>query len=136
MFTVEIRLAAGNLAADMSDMRTWLDKHSIEPAAFSYVTRMSRAVASLAFRVKTEAEAFALPFEGRLVAPGPRRPPAAATTQRAERRYERSVSRARTAPPSTTYAIVRPVRRPAGVVDGGASGARCSRPARGYFPML
>ena len=62
MLIVDLRLRMHDLAAQMADMRIWLDHHSIEASAFS----LTNSIACLAFREELQAEAFALQFGGRV----------------------------------------------------------------------
>jgi hypothetical protein len=67
MFFVDLRPPPHNLAAQMGDMRIWLDRHKVETSGF----RVEGAMARLAFRVKGEAEGFALRFAGRMISDSP-----------------------------------------------------------------
>ena len=73
-----------DLLSHMAEMRVWLDSKSIDIARFSYEEHTDRATASVVFNTRTEAEAFAARFSGRIVhlapstaqiaPPGPRLP--------------------------------------------------------------
>jgi hypothetical protein len=65
---VQIRLASGEMAVRMSDMRQWLDLNRFEPDAFEY-RRMDAngAVYRVDFEVPSEAAAFAEAFAGTVV---------------------------------------------------------------------
>jgi hypothetical protein len=52
--------------AKMSEMRTWLDSKGIEPLRFRLATVEGRPVACLEFNSLSDAEDFALHFNGRL----------------------------------------------------------------------
>ncbi len=67
MFLVDLRIARHDLAAQMGDMRTWLDRHKVEASGFF----IKGAMARLGFRVKDEAESFALRFAGRMISEPP-----------------------------------------------------------------
>jgi hypothetical protein len=62
MFFIDMQLAPGDLAARMCDMRIWLDGHNVETSGFSL---KGRTMVRIAFRVKRDAEAFAVRFAGR-----------------------------------------------------------------------
>lgn len=82
MFFVDLLLPRHDLAEQLGEMRIWLDRHNVETSGFL----LKGAVARLAFRVKPQAEAFAVRFAGGVIAappirhrrldaaPGPRRP--------------------------------------------------------------
>lgn len=67
LYSVEVRLIGGNLAASLTQMRTWLDHQRFEPDAF----RHSIGGAGITFRVdfkhETEALKFARAFGGRMI---------------------------------------------------------------------
>ena len=67
MFFVDLRLAPHDLAAQMGDMRIWLDRHMVEASGFL----VKGAMARLAFRVKDAAEGFASRFAGRMISEPP-----------------------------------------------------------------
>jgi hypothetical protein len=60
MLTVDLWLPRRDLATQMANMRIWLDQHDVETSGFS----LANNIASLAFRVRLQAEAFALQFGG------------------------------------------------------------------------
>jgi hypothetical protein len=60
---VEIRRNADGIAAEMNQMRDWLDAHRIEPLLF----QLNGAVLSLGFENAGEATAFAYAFDGRVL---------------------------------------------------------------------
>ena len=62
MYRVHLQLRPNDLAAQMSDMRTWLDRHNVEPLGFSYREGIGCLVACLEFREKRQAEAFSALF--------------------------------------------------------------------------
>lgn len=90
MMLVEIRLKPLDLLRYMADMRVWLDRNGVDAAGFSYSEQNDGAIARLAFTARTEAEAFAARFAGRIIidmapspvqiAPPPRAPPWTAAT--------------------------------------------------------
>ena len=63
MFLVNVSVGPRDLAAQMGDMRIWLDGRQIETADFF----VKGAIARLAFRASQNAEAFAARFAGRIV---------------------------------------------------------------------
>jgi hypothetical protein len=63
MFFVDLRIPRHELAAQMGDMRIWLDRQKIETAGFF----MAGALARLAFKNAPQAEAFAVRFAGSMV---------------------------------------------------------------------
>ena len=65
MFPVHLRLPQNDLAAQMSAMRTWLDRQNVEVSGFSYREGNGCLVACLEFRVKRQAEAFSAWFVDR-----------------------------------------------------------------------
>jgi len=68
MFPVHLQLPQNDLAAQMSAIRTWLDRYNVEPLGFSYREDIGCLTASLKFRVKRQAEAFSAWFVNRRVA--------------------------------------------------------------------
>jgi hypothetical protein len=64
--TTEICAADGDLAAQMTRMREWLDSRRLEPAAFRYDHVDSAVVIRVDFAVEDEAAAFAREFGGTL----------------------------------------------------------------------
>lgn len=66
MFFVDLRLPPRDLAAQMGDMRVWLDRHEIDTARFL----VNGAMARLGFSDRQHAEAFAARFAG-LITPDP-----------------------------------------------------------------
>ena len=62
MLIVDLRLRPHDLAAQMANMRIWLDQHNIEASGFSFANN----IACLAFRQELQGEAFALQFGGRV----------------------------------------------------------------------
>jgi hypothetical protein len=63
MFFVDLRIPRHELAAQMGDMRIWLDRQKIETAGFL----IKGALASLAFNGAMQAEAFTVRFGGSMV---------------------------------------------------------------------
>jgi hypothetical protein len=68
MFFIDMQLVPGDLAARMCEMRIWLDRHNVETSGFSLE---DRTTVRIAFRVKREAEAFAVRFAGREIPTDP-----------------------------------------------------------------
>jgi hypothetical protein len=60
---VEVRRNAVGIAAEMNQMRDWLDAHRIEPLLF----QLNGAVLSLGFENAGEATAFADAFDARVL---------------------------------------------------------------------
>jgi hypothetical protein len=91
MFFVDLRLPPHDLPAQMGDMRIWLDRHEVETSEFL----VKGAMARLAFRVKPQAEAFAVRFADRMI-PRPADPGQANHSATAGRRYpcDRTIGRA------------------------------------------
>jgi hypothetical protein len=67
MMFVEVRLSSLELLSHMAEMRVWLDGKSIDAAGFSYKEHIDRATARVAFKKRSEAEAFAARFSGRII---------------------------------------------------------------------
>ena len=63
MNIVEIRRNADGIAAEMNQMRDWLDAHQIEPLLF----QLNGTVLSLGLANAGEAAAFAYAFDGRVL---------------------------------------------------------------------
>jgi hypothetical protein len=63
MDIVEVRRNGDGIAAEMNEMRDWLDAHRIEPRLF----QLNGVVLRLGFDSGREAMAFADAFEGRLL---------------------------------------------------------------------
>jgi hypothetical protein len=63
MNIVEVRRNGDGIAAEMNQMRDWLDAHHIEPLSF----QLSGAVLSLGFENAGGATAFADAFDGRVL---------------------------------------------------------------------
>jgi hypothetical protein len=63
MNIVEVRRNGDGIAAEMNQMRDWLDAHRIEPLLF----QLNGAVLSLGFENVGEATAFADAFDGRVL---------------------------------------------------------------------
>ena len=62
MLFVDLWIPPDDFAAQMGDMRIWLDRHQIKTSGFS----LKDSIARVAFRQKMQAEAFALQFGGRV----------------------------------------------------------------------
>jgi len=58
MPTVEITLRGADFAAEMVEMRTWLDQRMFEPARFTYKQDKEVVVISVDFENDRQAEAF------------------------------------------------------------------------------
>jgi hypothetical protein len=56
IFPVHLQPPQNDLAAQMGDMRAWLDRYNVEPSGFSYREGVGCLVACLEFRVKRQAE--------------------------------------------------------------------------------
>jgi hypothetical protein len=67
MFFVQVRMNSLDLSHDMGQMRMWLDANRIDTTGFSYRELIDRAIARVAFKARTEAEAFAARFAGRVI---------------------------------------------------------------------
>jgi hypothetical protein len=63
MNIVEVRRNGDGIAAEMNQMRDWLDAHRIEPLLF----QLKGVVMSLGFESQGEATAFADAFDGRML---------------------------------------------------------------------
>ncbi len=66
MPTVEVRIAPGDVAARMDDMRRWLDARGI-PGKFTSTGSANEAVVLVEFASGSHAEEFAKEFSGSLV---------------------------------------------------------------------
>ena len=58
MRTIVIRLTGADLAAEMAEMRNWLDEHRCEPAKFTCAQEGRSTVISADFNDDAEAQAF------------------------------------------------------------------------------
>jgi hypothetical protein len=67
LYTVEVQLIGGSLPGMLSDMRTWLDHHRIEPDSFRHFSRTGKVVFRVEFKLEPEAWAFAKAFGGRVL---------------------------------------------------------------------
>jgi hypothetical protein len=63
MNIVEVRRNGDGIAAEMNQMRDWLDAHRVEPLLF----QLNGAILSLGFENAGEATAFAYAFDGRVL---------------------------------------------------------------------
>ena len=66
MHTVEVRSDDDDVAAAMSQMRTWLDHHRFEPDSFRQLADGAATRFRLEFKIESEAAAFAAAFRGRV----------------------------------------------------------------------
>jgi hypothetical protein len=66
IYTVEVRRIGGYRAERMAEMRSWLDRHRIEPASFDHSSSGPGVVFRLGFRTDAHATAFAKAFRGRI----------------------------------------------------------------------
>jgi hypothetical protein len=64
---VEIIAEDGDLAEQMSEMRTWLDSSQVKPTIFRYFQQFEGLRMRVEFPVEGEASAFAKQFKGRLL---------------------------------------------------------------------
>jgi hypothetical protein len=62
MRTVTITLRGADFAGEMVEMRTWLDRHMLEPARFTYREDGESVVISIDFQRDHDAEAFRIRF--------------------------------------------------------------------------
>ena len=69
---LEMQLNSLDPLNHMAEMRVWLDSKSIDIARLSYEEHTHRATASVVFNMRTEAEAFAARFSGRIAHLAPR----------------------------------------------------------------
>lgn len=67
LYTVEVRMIGGDLPTFMSEMRTWLDHHRLEPDAFRYSPGSPTTTFRVDFKLDEEAKAFAKAFGGRVL---------------------------------------------------------------------
>jgi len=65
MRTATIALRGADFAAEMIEMRTWLDQHLLEPAKFTYKQDGETVVVSIDFQEVQQAELFQSRFVGR-----------------------------------------------------------------------
>ena len=63
----EVQVGDGELVAQMTRMREWLDSRRFEPAVFRYDHVDSAVIIRVDFAVEQEAVAFAREFRGKLV---------------------------------------------------------------------
>ena len=76
LYTVEVQLIEGSLPTMLSDMRTWLDHHRVEPDSFRHFSRPGKVVFRVEFKLEPEARGFAKAFRGRVLpAPVDAEPP-------------------------------------------------------------
>jgi hypothetical protein len=66
LHSAEIRVGGGELVAQMTRMREWLDSRRYEPAVFRYEHIDGSAIIHVDFTVEDEAAAFAREFHGKL----------------------------------------------------------------------
>ena len=64
LYTVEVRRIGADLAASMVAMRSWLDHHRINPAAFEHSLGGPGIAFRVQFRQESDALAFANAFGG------------------------------------------------------------------------
>jgi hypothetical protein len=64
MRTATITLHGADFAKKMSEMRSWLDRHSFEPVRFTYKQDREIIVITVDFKENHEAEAFQSRFDG------------------------------------------------------------------------
>ena len=69
MRAVEIRLAPSELPKQMAAMRTWLDRHRVEPSSFACRDSEYGVLVCLEFRIARQADEFAERFGGRADGP-------------------------------------------------------------------
>ena len=67
LHSTEIHVGNGDLVAQMTRMREWLDSRRFEPAVFRYDHVDSSVVIRIDFAAEEEAAAFAREFRGKLV---------------------------------------------------------------------
>jgi hypothetical protein len=67
MVIVEVRRNGDDLAAPMSQMRTWLDDQRIQPSVFLLSVIPGGMMFLLEFKAVSEAEAFAQAFGGQVI---------------------------------------------------------------------
>jgi hypothetical protein len=72
LHTVEIRLGDDDVAAAMSQMRTWLDHHRFEPDSFRQLTNGLETRFRLEFKIECEAGAVAAAVHGRVLRSTPK----------------------------------------------------------------
>jgi hypothetical protein len=66
MQTVELKVSDEDLAAQLADMRAWLDGKRFEPSTFTYFRDHAALLVRVSFKLEHEAQAFALQFHGTL----------------------------------------------------------------------
>jgi len=71
LYIVEVASGRGDIAAVMSNMRTWLDHHRLQPVIFLQRPGRDGVTFRLEFRTEAEAGAFVGTFGGRLIRPEP-----------------------------------------------------------------
>lgn len=67
LYTVEVRLIGSEIAASMTQMRTWLDHNRFEPDGFRQSSGGAGITFRIDFKVEQEALAFADAFAGRMI---------------------------------------------------------------------
>jgi hypothetical protein len=67
LYSTEIRVGNGELVAQMTRMREWLDSRRFEPAVFRYQHVDGVVVIQVDFEAEEEANAFARKFHGKLL---------------------------------------------------------------------
>jgi len=65
LYVVEVTVAAGSLAHELSQMRTWLDHMKFQALGFRQIPRAN--ICRVAFQSEQEAGGFAQAFAGRLL---------------------------------------------------------------------
>ncbi len=68
LYTVQVRLDGGsNLAAQMAEIREWLDHHRFEPDVFQHRMAADHVLIRIDFKIGSEAVAFSEAFGGTLL---------------------------------------------------------------------
>jgi hypothetical protein len=67
LHTVVVHLGDDDVAAAMSQMRTWLDHHRFEPDSFRQSADGAETRFRLEFKIESEPAAFAAAFPGRVL---------------------------------------------------------------------
>jgi hypothetical protein len=86
LYIVEVG-SAGDLAAVMSRMRTWLDHYRVQVENFRHCRGTAGGKFRLEFNDEFQATAFASAFDGRVLPPEPQAPPLVRTPRRPTRIY-------------------------------------------------
>jgi hypothetical protein len=67
LYPVQVRVEGSNIAARMSEIKEWLDRHDVEPGTSQYRMDADGVLCRVDFKLPGEAAAFAEAFGGSVV---------------------------------------------------------------------